>query len=125
MAHTPTHVEMPAPNLSIDQVLYGVEQGLYREFESHDPGFTLLVNTLMGESVEAVQAFIDNPPNLVSIPPAVRQASDMYLTLKACLECLPPPPAAPDPDPWAQLRADYLERMHAAEAALNAAGGPV
>ena len=122
--YTPDRVEMPAPNLSWDQLQEGITQGLYREFETAQVGYTIYVILGMGESVEAVAAYIADPPNLAIIDQAVKQLADNYLTIKACYEALPTPPLE-GPDPWATLRPDYLTRMHAAQAAMEAAGGPV
>lgn len=118
-------VEMPAPNLSREQVQEGINQGLFRDFAPAKPsGFTIFVRLTSGESVEAVRAFINNPPSLVSIPHGLKSLADAYLTIKSCYEAIPEPPMSGG-DPWEVMRADYLARLHAAESALHAAGGPM
>lgn len=122
---TPNVVEQPAANLTFAQIEVGLGMGLFTEFEPRPGGgYTIYVNTTLGQSVQAVASFVNDPP----VPdeahdPIICRLCDSYLSIKAMLESVPVPPPSGD-DPWATHRADLQKRLNSAWSALEAAGGP-
>jgi hypothetical protein len=88
-------------------------------------GWLLDITPTYDGQIEAALAFIANPPDLTTIDQGIQNLADNYLSIRACFQALPPPPAGEEVDPWEKLRSNLVERMAAALAALEAAGGPV
>lgn len=120
-------VKIEAPNLSLDQLREGVELGLFApaDYAASPGGGWVITVDAAGGMVQAILAFINEPPATEEVAINLQTLSDKYLTLKACYETLDAPPMNEEDDAWCKLRACYLSRMHAAKAALEAAGGPV
>lgn len=117
-------VNVEAPGLTIEQMQEGVKLGLFQEFQMMEGGGGWVITVTPKEySVPAVVSFVNNPPDVTTVDSQVRNLCDAYLDSVRRYESLPVPPSD-GPDPWEKMRVIYLERMHSAQAAMEAGGGP-